>query len=243
MPVIEVEVGDDGALVKVPEPVQKLIDKAFGQGQVKAAEELRRQKSEGDPVAAEKLKALESENSKLKEAEAKARNDFAEAERLRSERHQRELDDERKAAAALKGEVDKRTTRIQELARKEIRVAAIDAGARKESLEELETLLGQHIALDDALQPFVQGKDAGKPLLDKDGKPVTVEGFVAQYLADHSHHKAAPAGRGGGAQGGRLLSGQALTGAEAERAEVLERVAANPTVANVAAAMSRIGKR
>ncbi len=242
MPTIEIEVGDDGAPKSVPEPFQKLIDKAFGQGQAKAADELRKT-HKPDPVEIERAKTLEIEVSKLKEAEAIREKRYEDAQAEATKRHQAALDDERKSADVLKADIAKRTTRIQELVRKDIRAAALEAGARKESLHELEKLLGDAVGLDDALQPFVKGKDAGQPLLDKDGKAVTVEGYVASYLADNPHHKAAPGGRGGGAPGGRSLSGQHLTGADAEKAEAFERVAANPTIQNVASAFSRIGKR
>ena len=131
---------------------------------------------------------------------------------------------------------------LEDSAKKEIRVAAVKAGARGESLEELEALLGSRIGLDHALQAFVRdAKDAGKPLLDKDQKPVSIEGFVTQYLTDHPHHKAAPGGRGGGAQGGRSFTTPPLTGADAEKATAIAEVERNPSVANVARAFGKIG--
>ena len=241
MPVIELEVGEDGSIAKVPEPVQKLIDKAFGKAKAEALDEAR--KASANPVELERIKSIESENSRLKEAEAKRKGENAEAEKIRNERHAAELadrDDKLKRAA---DEVSRRTQRLTELVSKEIRAVAMAAGARKESLDELEVLLGGRIGLDDALQVFVKdAKDVGKAALDKDGKPVGVEGFVTQYLTDHPHHKAKPDGRGGGAGGGRSLSGSSLTGLEADKAADLEEVARNPNVNNVARAFARIGK-
>lgn len=243
MPEITIEVGDDGSIAKMPEAVQKLIDKAFGQGQAKAADELAK-KGKADPVEVERLKTLEVENSKLKEAEAIREKRYEDAQLEADKRHQAAIADERKAADALKAEIAKRDQRIYDAAKKDIRAAALEAGARKESLPELEVLIGGRIGLDDALLPFVRDeKDAGKPLLDKDGKAVSVEGFVQQYLADHPHHKAAPIGRGTGGGGGQSLRGVALTGAEAEKAALLEDVRSNPSVSNVARAFASIGKR
>lgn len=242
MATLEIELADDGSIAKVPEPIQKLIDKAFGQGQAKAADELR-QKARPDPVEVERAKTLEVELSKLKEAEAIREKRWEDAQAEAAKRHEAALAEERKAAEALKADLQKRTTRIQELARKDIRAAALEAGARKESLDKIEKLLADSIGLDDALQTYVKD-GAGNPLLDKDGKtPVTIEGFVAQYLADNREFLASPAGRGGGAPGGRSLSGQPLTGVEAEKAAALDRVAADPSIQNVAAAFSRIGTR
>lgn len=242
---VELEISDDGAVGTLPEPLQKFFDtkfaEAFGKGAAKAAEEAKRQV--GDPVERERLKAAELENSRLKEAEALREKNYAEAERLRNERHANELREREEKLAKASEELTRRTQRIQELIGQSIRVAALDAGARKESLDELQQLLGSRIGLDDALQAFVKdAKDAGKPALDKDGKtPLTIEGFVASYLADHPHHKAAPAGRGGGASGGRSLQGQ-RTG-DTEKAAALEAVAQNPTIANVAHAFAKIGQR
>lgn len=241
MAVIEVEVADDGSLVKVPEQVQKLIDKAFGKAKAEALDEAR--KSSADPVERERIKSMESENSRLKEAEAKRKGETAEAERIRNERHAAELADRDEKITAAQSEIQKRTARIAQLSSREIRAAALTAGARKESLDELEVLLSGRIGLDDGLQAFVKdAKDPGKAQLDKDGKAVSIEGFVSQYLTDHPHHKAAPGGRGGGAPGGRSLSGAALTGIEAEKAAVLDDVAKNPTVANVARAFGSVGR-
>lgn len=242
MPKLEIEIGEDGKVGTLPEPLQKFFDtkfdEAFGKGKAKAAEEA---KGQGDPVTAEKLKAAELENSKLKEAEALRTKNYEEAERLRNERHANELKERDEKVTKASAEVTRHTERIRELTRNEVRIAAVAAGARQESLDELAVLLGSRIGLDDALQAFVtDAKDAGKPLLDKDGKAVSIEGFVTQYLADHPHHKAAPGGRGGGAPGGRSLS--VRPGAPSEKVAAFERAAEAPTLASVAAAMAHVGR-
>jgi hypothetical protein len=251
MATIEIEVADDGSIAKIPEPVQKLIDKAYGKARAEATDEsARNMKAEIDKlkkagelsaVEREKLKTLESDHSTLSEQLARAKNDHIEADRIRTERHTKELADRDGKIAEGKAEVDKRTERVRQLVVKELSAIAMAEGARKESLPELEVLLGSRVGLDDALQAFVRdAKDAGKPALDADGKsPLTLEGFVKQYLADHPHHKAPVSGRGGGARGGGSTQAAGATGEKAQALADLER---NPTVGGIAAALRHAGK-
>jgi len=242
---LEIEIGDDGAIGTLPEELQKFLDKKIGKAYSEAHEKaLKTLREKPDPVEVERAKTLEVEVSKLKEAEAIREKRYEDAQAEAKKRHDAELADKATALDAKEAEVRRRTTRIEELARKEIRTVALANGARRESLDELELILGSAIGLDDALQVFVKStEDAGKGRLDKDGKAVTIEGFVAQYLTDHPHHKAPASGRGGGAQGGRSLSGTTLTGVEADKAAALDEVAKAPTVANVARAFAQVGKR
>lgn len=243
---LKVEVNDDGSIGTLPPELQKFLDKRIKQSYAdahdKALATLRDERTaRPDPVEIEKAKALEMEVSKLKEAEALREKNYQEAQRIREERHAAELAEKAAALDATAKEVARRTARIQELAQREIRAAAVAAGARKESLDELELLLGGQLGLDDALQVFVKDtQDAGKARLDKDGKPVSIEGFVTQYLTDHPHHKAAPSGRGGGATGGRSLSGQ--TGAATEKSSALAELERNPTIRAVGDALKTIGR-
>lgn len=252
MAVVELEVADDGSIAKMPEAVQKLIDKAFGQGQARATDESSKtlkglqteietlKKGSLGAADREKLRTLEIEKSKADEALATANKDWKLAEEIRDTRHKAELAERDGKLAERQAELDKRTERVRELVAKDISIAALAAGARKESLGELQQLLGTRIGLDDGLQPFVRDeKDPGKAALDKDGKPVTVEGLVTQYLADHSHHKAAASGRGGGAGGGRSLSGNAPP---TDKGAAFAEVERAPSVHNVAAAFRHVGK-
>lgn len=252
MPEVIVEIGDDGKPVKVPGEVQRLIDAAFGQGRAKATDEaavklkdeIDKLKRGGDlsAVERERLKTLEADHSRTLEELARAKNDNVEADRIRTERHKQELAERDEKVKAKDAEVEKRTSRIRELLGKEIRAIATAEGARKESLDELELLLGHRIGLDDALQAFVKdAKDAGKAALEADGKtPVTVEGLVRQYLTDHPHHRSAASGRGGGGRGGR--SGTGETGTTGEKAVALADLERNPSVSAVAAALRHAGK-
>jgi hypothetical protein len=247
MAVIEVEVGEDGAIAKVPEQVQKLIDAAYGRGQAKATDEgaarlkaeIEKYKKGGlDPAEREKLLTAEKDLSRLNEELAIRDKRWEDAQKIRDERHASEIKERDGLVKAKDAEIQKRTDRVRQAVMKEVIAVAAVEGARKESLPELEVLLGSRIGLDDALQPIVTDA-AGKPALDKDGNPVTVEGYVRQYLADHQHHVVPASGRGGGAQGGRSLQGgkpdspaiaAAMTAAEA------------PTKQNVRNAWAEINK-
>lgn len=261
---LEIEVRDkDGVLEmsSVPEALRNVLqtefDRAYGKGAAKAGEEAKKQletaveqarkeakAAGGDPVLAERAKNLERELSQLKEAEAVRNNQHEEAQRLREERHAKELEDIRRSVTERDQEIERRTKRISELVTSDIRIAAIKHGAREQSLGELDMLLRGRIGLDKDLKAYVKDeKDPEKPAVGTDGKtPVTIDGLVQQYLTDHPHHKAAAVGRGGGAQGGSSLAG----GKGADRGEFgasVDRVASNPTVANAADAIAKMGQR
>jgi len=260
---IEIDLPDDGTLDEnnLPEvlkkPFQAMFDKAFGKGAEKAAKEAKAQLEKeidrvtkelktagGDPVLAEKAKSLELELSQLREAEATRTNNLQEAQRIRDERHAKEIEDRDGKVKAAQTEIERRTARIRELVTSEVRIAAQRHGARDESLDELDLLLSRRIGLNaDDLQAFVaDDKDPSKPAVGADGKPVTIDGLVQQYLTDHPHHKAPAGGRGGGAAGGKSLAGD-KTGEGGEFAAAVEKVAKNPTVASVAEAFSKIGTK
>lgn len=251
MAVLEVALNEDGSIAKLPDQLQKLMDarisEAFGKGASKAAEEAKaqleaeRQKAKPDHTTTEKLKTLEAELSKRQEADALREKDFAEAQRIRDERHLAELKAREDALESTKTEMARRDERIRQLAGSDIKLYASQAGARTESLAELETLLGARIGISADLRAFVRdATDPTKPALDKDGKPVTVEGLVTSYLTDHPHHKAAPSGRGGGANGGRSLSGLPASGSAKDMAFLATQQA--PTVDNLARAFALAGK-
>lgn len=259
---IEIDLPDDGTLDEnnLPEalkkPFQAMFDKAFGKGAEKAAKEAKAQLEKeiervtkelkttgGDPVLAEKAKTLELELSQLREAEATRTNNLQEAQRIRDERHAKELEDRDGKVRAAQTEVERRTSRIRELVTAEVRIAAQRHGAREESLGELDLLLSRRIGLNaEDLQAFVaDDTDPSKPAVGADGKPVTIDGLVQQYLTDHPHHKAPAGGRGGGAAGGRSMAG-GKDGKPSQFDEAVDRVAKQPTVQNLAAAMTKIGQ-
>lgn len=237
---ITIEVDDKGNIGKLPEAVQKFLDtrinEAFRKGAEKVEGELKpRLRSEADE---EKLKTLESENSRFKEAELKRKGEHEEAKKLADDRHAAELKDRDDKVTAKEQEIARRDARLRASLKSEVRSAAVAAGARDESLPELEKLLGAELDLDsDTLEPFVKDKD-GKPAKDKDGKAISVEGFVTQYLAEHPHHFKRPASRSGGAKGGATLSGTpANVGTDKDQA--LAAVEENPTPQNVNNAIAK----
>lgn len=255
MATVQIEIGDDGKVGTLPDPVQSFlqtkIDEAYGKGAAKAAADAKTQVEsqiaelkKGGLGAAERerLKTLEADLSKSNEELARAKGDAVEAERIRNERHTQQLAERDADVKKAQKEVERRTKRIADMVGKDVKIAALNEGAREESLAELELLLSPRIGLDDGLQAFVRdANDPGKPQLDADGvTPLTIEGLVRQYLAAHPHHKAAPEGRGGGRGGGRSLSGP--TGGTAFDREAAA-VAQDPSITNVARAFAQVGKR
>lgn len=245
MPTLSVEVGDNGDIGTLPPELQKFLDKRIGQvtreereKAEKRIEDARKQAA-GDPEALERLKSIEAENSRLKEAEATRKKNYEEAQKIRDERYANDLKERDERIAAAQKDVTQRTERIVALARNEVRSIAAQLGARPESLDELVLILGPRISLNEHLESFVtDAKDASKPGLDADGKPFTVEGFVGKYLADHPHHKSATPGRGGGGRGGRSTTGDQGTPklGDAE----YEALSADPSHQTATAFMSKV---
>lgn len=215
-----------GKIGTLPDPVQKMVDGLINQ----AHKTLRTQIADletklktgggggggGGAADLERLKALEDENSRFKTADAERKAEYDKALKIREEAEAKREEERKKELEKATGEVTRRDTRLREMARSEIKIAARTLGARTESLDELAKLLGADLDLDADLQPFVKGAD-GKPATDKDGKPVTIEGHVKAYLDKNQHHRAGSGGTGGGARGGASLAGGDPT--EIEKAE------------------------
>lgn len=211
MPKLEIDVADDGKIGTLPEPIQKFVDGLISDAHRRAYEKATTEaKKQGfDPVEREKLAQLEAEKKAREIADLERDKKYEEAQKLRDERHQKDL-------LAKDEAIQKREGRIRKGLRADIRAAALKHGARDESLDELATMLTGDLDLDSDLEPFVKGSD-GKPAVDKDGKPVSIEGHVKAYLDSHAHHRKAPAGQGGGARGGASYSG--ASGAASQRLE------------------------
>lgn len=219
MPRIEVEVDDKGEIVgQTPAELSALFKRtetaAHGQGYAKgmseAAEAAKKQIADNvqaelakrdaeRPLEKEKYERIDSENKLLKTQLSETARDADRNLRAREEAHAKELVDR---ADTLK----KRNARITDLVKKEIRSYALEAGAREESLPELEVILGNAIGFDDDMEPFVKGSD-GKPVLVH-GKPQPIATFVKEYVTSHPHHRKPPQGQGGGARGGASFHGQ-----------------------------------
>ncbi len=245
---VELEVAEDGAVDfhnlpdALKKPFQDEFNRAYGKGSTKAAEEAKGQlereiselkKGGLNPAEREKLRSAEMDLSRAKEEIALRDKNYEEAKNIREARHAQELKERDDLVTLTKAEIEKRDARIRDLAQSEIGVAALKAGVRDSSVAELRKLLGDRIGLDANLQPYVRdAQDPAKAAVDKDGKPVSVEGLVLEYVTANPHHKAAPGGRGGG---------ERLTGVAAEKAALLDEVAKNPSVDNVARAFARAG--
>jgi hypothetical protein len=212
---VEIEIGDDGAIGELPDPLQQFFDKRFKEAYQKGAD-----KSEKafkslivDPKELEELrtKAKELEDARL--AIAERDKDWKTAQDIRDKRHADELKAERDAHT-------KTRTKVREFTGKSIRAAAVEAGARAESLDELESLIGSAVDFDEELNAFVKGAD-GQPLVNDKGEKVSLEGYVREYLDKKPHHKAASPAKGGKAPGGAAYRGvphMPVTGVEAQRA-------------------------
>lgn len=233
-----VELDDKGNIGKLPDALQTFLDTrindAFKRGAEKVEKELKpKLRSEADE---ERLKLLAEENQRFKEDEAKRKGDHDEAKRLAEERHAAAIKEREDKLAAAGDEITRRDSRLRQMLGSEVRAAAVAAGARAESLPELVKLLGAELDLDPkTLEPFVKDKD-GKPAMDKDGKAVSIEGFVTQYLADHPHHFAKPGGKSGRAPGGATMRG-ASHSIGSDKDQAIAAAEENPTIANVSTAV------
>ena len=217
---ITIEVDEQGNIGTLPEPLQKFFDKgfkeAFKKGAAKVEADLQA-RPPVDPAERERLKLLEQENARFKEEKALAAQNYEEARRLQ----------EARLRAGLGAE---------------IRAAAVAAGARDESLPELAKLLGADLDLDGNLEPFVKGED-GKPRTDKDGKPVTIEGFVTEYLSGHPHHLKGGTSTPGRAMGGATFRQTPANAADLQHEAAIAAVAEQPSTRRLATAMRSIRSR
>lgn len=218
---IEIEIPDDGKITddfvaKLPDPLKKFTDtlsdrvfrEGYAKGMAKKADELKPHLV--DPTERERLAATAAELEELKAKELERDKKYEEARAMREAAHKKDLE-------KTQAEIARRDDRLRKSIRAEIQSAALKAGARDESLDELAAILGGEIDLDDALEPFVKGAD-GKPAVDDKQQRVTIEGRVRAYLDGHRHHLKSNLGSGGGAPGGKSfahLSGKAQDAARA----------------------------
>lgn len=227
MPVLEVEIGDDGGIKTLPEPLQKFLDKRIDEAYKKGADKTEKALSPhlADPVEIEQLRQRAKKADELEIGVLERDKRYEEALALRDKNNAEKIEAERKRTEAA-------VARVKAAVTKSIRAAAATHGARAESLDELERLLGAEVDLDDTLAEYV--KDAeGKPRVDADGKRLSIEGLVAEYLKTHPHHVAAAPVKGGKAPGGATRAGHPPQTGDA-RSDARARVADDPSTANVA---------
>jgi hypothetical protein len=239
---IVIEVDEQGNIGTLPEPVQAFVNKAINEAFKRGAQKVEREMSSRaiDPAERERLLQAQADANLLREEIATRDKNFEEAARLREERFQRELDQREQTLKSKETEIGRRDARLRGMLGAEIRAAAVAAGAREESLPELQKLLGADLDLDEHLEPFVKG-EGNAPKLDKDGKPVSIEGLVREYLASHPHHL-----RGGQSQSGRAQGGASIgrsVAAPSPADEAVERLAADPSLRNLTAAVRNVRLR
>jgi hypothetical protein len=220
MPRFEIEIDDKGTFVgQAPAELEALFKateaaahgRGYSKGMSEAAEAAKKQIEDNvraelakrealAPLEKEKFERTAEENTNLKKQILEVSGQGDRALKAREEQHARELLDR---AERLK----KADGRIRALVKAGIRAEAIAAGARDESLAELEVILGAAIGYTDELEPFVKDEQ-GEPMTQH-GKPVSIATYVKGYLETHPHHRRPAPGAGGNARGGRSLSGTA----------------------------------
>jgi hypothetical protein len=233
MPKVEVDIDDKGEFVgQLPTELDAILTRikstahgeGFGKGSQKAAEEAKQQIA--DAIKAEKLKleaAMPLERQKFAEIEetnkllkSQLETTLQESRKNMttvSEAHALEIT---KRAEAL----TKRNQKIEGLVTANLRAMAAQAGARDESLGELEVILKHRIGFDDDMEPFVKSED-GTPAKTTAGNALPMDVFVKQYLDNHPHHRKPAPSRGGDARGGASLRHTApVTTAQAARDRV-----------------------
>jgi len=216
---IELELDDKGEIVgSAPselDAIFKRIEAAshgrgYSKGMSEAAEAAKKQIEENVkaelakreamlPLEREKYSRIDEENSALKTQLIDREREADKALKAREESHAREL---LRRADALK----KREERIVKLTRATLRAEAVQAGARDESLGELEVILGAAIGYDDDMEPFIKD-ETGQAVLHH-GKPIPIGLYVKQYIDTHPYHRKPAAGQGGNARGGAAYGGQ-----------------------------------
>lgn len=219
MPKFELELDDKGEFVgTVPPEFDSVLTRikttshgeGFGKGSAKAAEEAKQQIADAIRDAKRKME-LEAPLERAKFEEIDTRNKLltTQVEQMAQE-HRKTLTQTAethaleitKRAEAL----TKRNQKIEGLVTANLRALAAQAGARDESLPELEVILKHRIGFDDDMEPYVKGED-GQPAKTTAGNALPIDVFVKQYLDNHPHHRKPNPGRGGDARGGASLRG------------------------------------
>lgn len=220
MPKFELEIDEKGEFVgQLPTEIDEILKRreitahgtGFRSGQGKAAEDAKKQLE--DTLRAERAKweaqaPLErakwdetaEQNKLLKQQVEAIATESRKSMTAREESHALEITRRTEA-------MQKRDTKIRSLVNATLRGLAAAAGARDESLSELEVILQHRIGFDDDMEPFVKGED-GQPAKTAAGNPLGMDAFVKQYLDNHPHHRKPVGGQGGGARGGASFQGQ-----------------------------------
>lgn len=214
----EIEIDDTSGDVtgEIPPQLKGIFDRidvsAHGKGYQKAVAEAKPQIESGIkagveaemarlnaalPIERDKWGRTEEENKRLNAQLLDLGRERDQTLRKREEDHARDL--------LVRAEsIQKRNQRIQALVKQTLRGESARAGARDESLEELEEFLFSRIGFDDDMEPYVRQTDGSAKLVQ--GKPQSIPSFVKEYIDAHPHHRKPPTGVGGGARGGATRS-------------------------------------
>lgn len=198
--------------------------KGFGAGSAKAAEEAKKQIEDTvkarvaefearQPLEKQRFEDIDRENGVLKTQLTETRTAHEKNMRSREEQHAVELNKRVEMTKA-------RDARISELVRGQIRGLATASGARDESLDEIQIIIGHQIGFTDDMEPYIKAPD-GSPL-QQHGKPVAIDAFVKSYIDSHPHHRKTTQQRAG--QPGRGASFQQQGGPSASLDEARARV-------------------
>lgn len=229
--VVEVEVGDKGPLGALPEELQVFVDAKVAEARRIAEEKTERKLTPylSDPAEMERLKQRDKELAQMQIEVAERDKKYEEAKKIREDAYAKE---KAEAVSTEQQRAAKAVERLRTGVLTEIRVAAMQHGARPESLEELGRLLSADVDLDDEFNVYVvDPKDRKVPRV-VNGNALTVEGLVADYLKTHPHHIAASPVKGGKAPGGATLAGRPPVVGDA-RSDARARVADDPSPANI----------
>lgn len=214
MPKFELEIDDKGEFIgQLPTEFSTVLEKikstahgeGYGKGNQKAVEEAKAQIESA--IKAEKLKleaSMPLEKAKWDEIDQQNKHLKTQLEQLATESRKRSTEREEAHATELTQRMQKmaiRDTKIRNLVNGQLRVLAAAAGARDESLSELEVILQHRIGYDDDMEPFVKTEDGKEVAKTAAGNPLGIDAFVKQYLDNHPHHRK-PATGPGGRQGG-----------------------------------------
>ena len=236
MPKLELEIDDKGEFVgQVPTELTTILEKikstshgeGYGKGAQKAAEEAKQQIA--DAIKAEKMKleaSMPLEKAKWDDIDQTNKLLKTQLETTVAESRKRMTELSENHALELTQRMEsltKRNEKIKTLVNANLRALAAQAGARDESLSELEVILQHRIGYDEHMEPFVKGED-GQPAKTTAGNPLAIDVFVKQYLDNHPHHRKPAPGRGGDARGGAAARGHGHGGGTGDRAAAVARV-------------------
>lgn len=218
MPKFEIEIGDNGELVgTAPTELDAIFKRiettahgaGFTTGTTKATEEAKAQIEAARIAERARIEALAPLQKDQYERES-AENKTLKTQLLevsRSHGDALKSQEERNAQALLErsGRNQKLSERIVALTKDSLKGHAVRFGARDESLAELEVILHSSIGYDDDMTPYVRNGDGSRRTVQ--GKDLTIDAFVKEYLDTHTHHRKPTTGGGGGARGGASFHG------------------------------------